>query len=87
MGMSLEEYATSVGKSTDEVAGEWQKLETAQNIVLANAENAYKTAGMSMNQYMETATSFSAALINSLGGDTVAAAELTDVAMTAISDN
>lgn len=87
MGMSLEDYANSVGKSMDEVRGEWQSLETAQNLVLQNAENAYKTSGMSMNQYMETATSFSAALINSLGGDTVEAAKQTDVAMRAISDN
>lgn len=87
MGMSVDEYAKSVGKSVDEVQGEWQRLEDAQNLVMDNAKNAYKTAGMSMNQYMETATSFSAALINSLGGDTVKAAEQTDVAMRAISDN
>ena len=87
MGMSVEEYAKSVGKSVDDAKGEWQKLENAQNTVLSNAKNAYKTAGMSANQYMETATSFSAALINSLGGDTQKAAEQTDVAMRAISDN
>lgn len=51
------------------------------------AENAYKTSGMSANQYMETATSFSAALINSLEGDVMEAADMTDVAMRAISDN
>lgn len=87
MGMSLEQYAGSVGKSVADVEGEYQNLEKAQNMVLENAKNAYKTAGMSANQYMDTATSFSAALINSLGGDTVKAAEQTDVAMRAISDN
>lgn len=87
MGMSLEDYAKSVGKSTDEVQSEWSRLETAQNTVLENAKNAYKTAGMSANQYMELATSFSASLINSLGGDSQKAAEQTDVAMRAISDN
>lgn len=87
MGMSVEEYAQSVGKSVAEVSDDWQKLETAQNTVLENAKNAYKTAGMSANQYMSTATSFSAALINSLGGDMQKAADMTDVAMTAISDN
>lgn len=51
------------------------------------AAEAYKTSGMSANQYMETATSFSAAMIKSLGGDTMAAADMTDVAMRAISDN
>lgn len=50
------------------------------------AAEAYKTSGMSANQYMEQATSFSAALINSLG-DVNAAADMTDVAMRAISDN
>ena len=51
------------------------------------ADQAYMTSGMSANAYMETATSFSAALINSLGGDVDAAADMTDVAMKAISDN
>lgn len=87
MGQSVEEYAKSQGKSVDAVKGEWQKLEDAQNLVMKNAEQAYKTSGMNMNDYMETATSFSAALINSLGGDTKKAAEQTDVAMRAISDN
>lgn len=53
----------------------------------AYADAAYKTAGMSANQYMETATSFSAALINSLGGDVDKAADMTDMAMRAMSDN
>lgn len=51
------------------------------------ADKAYKTAGMSANQYTEQATSFSASLINSLGGDTKKAAKQTDVAMRAMSDN
>lgn len=87
MGLSVEEYAAQNGKSVEEVRDEWQRLEDAQNLVMQNAENAYKTSGMSMNEYMESATSFSASLINSLGGDTREAAELTDVAMQNISDN
>ena len=51
------------------------------------ANEAYKTAGMSANEYMETATQFSASLISSLGGDVEAAADMTDVAMRAMSDN
>ena len=51
------------------------------------AAQAYQIAGMSANQYMEQATGFSAALISSLGGDTVKAAEQADVAMRAMSDN
>ena len=55
--------------------------------VIANAQNAYKTAGMSANEYMETVTSFSASLLQSLGGDTKAAAEKADMAITDMSDN
>lgn len=51
------------------------------------AENAYKTAGMSANEYMSTATSFSASLISSLGGDTQAAAEYANRAIVSMSDN
>ena len=87
MGMSLEDYAKSVGKSTDEVKDKWTKLGKAQETVLKNADNAYKTSGMSANQYMNVATSFSASLIKSLNGDTEKAAKLTDTAMKSISDN
>ncbi len=51
------------------------------------ANKAYETSGMSANAYMETATSFSAALISSLGNDVNKAADMTDVAMRAMSDN
>ena len=87
MGLSVEEYAKTVGKSVSEVNSAWKRNEQAQKIVMDNAKNAFRTAGLSSNEYMEQATSFSAALINSLGGDTVKAAEQTDVAMRAISDN
>lgn len=86
-GKSLSEYAQSIGKTNAEAYREWQDLENAQNTVIKNAEQAYLTSGMSMNEYMETATSFSAALIKSLGGDTQKAAEVTDIAMRAMSDN
>jgi hypothetical protein len=55
--------------------------------VMGYAENAYKTAGMSANQYMETVTSFSASLIQSLGGDTAEASKVADMAITDMSDN
>ena len=81
---SVEAYA-----EYEQLVGGVNKLfgEEASKQVMEYAENAYKTAGMSANQYMEQATSFSAALINSLGGDQMAAAKQTDVAMRAISDN
>lgn len=51
------------------------------------AANAYQTAGVSANRYMEISTSFAAALINSLGGDTAAAADMANTAITDMSDN
>lgn len=51
------------------------------------AANAYKTAGLSANEYMETVTSFSASLLQSLGGDTKKAAEIGDMAISDMSDN
>ena len=86
-GKSIEEYAQSVGKSVESAKGYYDKLNSAQSTVLANANNAYKTAGMSANKYMETVTSFSASLISSLGGDTVAAAAKADMAITDMADN
>lgn len=55
--------------------------------VVNYANNAYKTAGMSANQYMSLATSFSATLLQGLGKDTAAAAKYADMAMTDMSDN
>lgn len=55
--------------------------------VKQNAANAYRTAGMSANEYMELTTSFSASLLQSLGNDTAKAADVADMAMTDMSDN
>lgn len=87
MGKGLEEYAEMTGQSVDQVADKWQSLENAQNTVLSNAKQAWKTAGMSANQYMEQVTSFSAALITSMNNDTEAAAARADMAMVDMSDN
>lgn len=57
------------------------------DIVSNYADNAYKTAGLSANAYMETVTSFSASLLQSLDGDTEAAANKADMAITDMSDN
>ncbi len=86
-GKTLEEYAASVGKTVEEASVEYANLMNAQDRVMKHAQNAYKTSGMSANEYMETVTSFSASLISSLGGDTVAAAEYADLAITDMSDN
>lgn len=55
--------------------------------VIANAERAYSTAGMSANAYMQQVTGFSASLLQSLGGDTVKAADMADTAMLDMADN
>ena len=55
--------------------------------VMANAQRAFESAGLSANDYMETVTSFSASLLQSLGQDTVAAAQYADMAITDMSDN
>lgn len=57
------------------------------DLVIANAEQAYKTAGMSANSYMEMVTGFSASLLQGLSGDTEAAAAIADMALTDMSDN
>lgn len=62
-------------------------FKTASDKVQQYAANAYKTAGMSANEYMNTVTSFSASLIKSLGGDTEKAAQKADQAITDMADN
>ena len=69
------------------VGGVETLFKTSSDKVMEYAENAYKTAGLSANEYMETVTSFSASLLQSLGGDTNAAAEYADMAITDMSDN
>lgn len=86
-GKSVEQYAESVGKSVSEVQSEYDSLMQAQDMVMSNAANAFQTAGMSANEYMEMATSTAASMVSSLGGDTLEAARLTDMAITDMSDN
>ena len=62
-------------------------FKNSSDIVMGYAENAFQTAGMSANEYMETVTGFSASLIQSLGGDTEKAALTADVAITDMADN
>ena len=86
-GMSIEEYADSVGKSIDEVKNEYNSLLQAQSTVLGNADRAFETAGLSVNEYISTVTGFAAALNASVGGDTEKAAQMADMAITDMSDN
>lgn len=73
----------------EQLEGGVKKLfgEDAQKLVMEYAKNAYRTAGLSANEYMDTVTSFSASLIASLGKDTVAAAAYADLAITDMADN
>ena len=59
----------------------------AAETVKKNAENAWKTAGLSANDYMEQSTTFAASLLQSLGGDTKKAANYADMAIKDMSDN
>ena len=86
-GKSLEQYAESMGQTTEQARAAYDALTASQDAVLQNAQNAFRTAGLSANEYMSQATSFAAALVNSLGGDTAEAARLADIAITDMSDN
>lgn len=69
------------------VGGVETLFKNSADIVQGYAERAYKTAGLSANEYMSTVTSFSASLLQSLGGDTKKAAEYADMAVSDMSDN
>lgn len=69
------------------VGGVETLFKQSQSKVLAYAENAYTAAGLSANEYMSTVTSFSASLLQSLGGDTEKAADVANRAITDMSDN
>ena len=85
----------AIGKQAIEQYADYEQLvggvetlfKQSSDTVMSYAENAYKTAGLSANEYMETVTSFSASLLQSLDGDTAAAAEKANLAITDMSDN
>ena len=85
----------ALGKQSVEAYAEYEQLVggvetlfgTASDKVKAYADAAYMTAGMSANAYMSTVTSFSASLLQGLGGDTAAAAEIANQALVDMSDN
>ena len=69
------------------VGGVETLFKNSSDTVIKNAQKAYMTAGLSANTYMEQVTSFSASLLQSLGGDTQKAAEYADRAVVDMSDN
>lgn len=81
---AFEAYAKAGGKMVKEA---YENSDKAAQMVQNNADTAYKRAGLSANEYMETVTGFSASLIKSVGGDTEKAAKLADMAVVDMSDN
>ena len=75
------------GELEQQVGGIETLFKESSDIVIQNANRAYQTAGLDAIQYMSTATSFSASLLQSLGGDTKKVAEVTDMAIIDMSDN
>lgn len=75
------------GEIEQSIGGVETLFKDSANKVIENANNAYKTAGMSANEYMQNVTSFSASLLQSCAGDTNKAADIADMAMTDMSDN
>ena len=83
---TVEDYAEHYGKTVEEVAEQYAMLESAQSLALDNANKAYETAGLSANDYMQTVTSFSAALKGSTENE-YEAAVAADKAVIAMADN
>ena len=98
IGSAIKEVGSAmlnVGKQSLESYADYEQLiggvetlfKDSAGIVENYANNAYQTAGLSANEYMETVTSFSASLLQSLNGDTAKSAEVADMAITDMSDN
>lgn len=86
--LNVGKQAIEAYSQNEQLVGGVQTLfKDSAGIVQDYANNAYKAAGMSANEYMDTVTSFTASLIQSLGGDTKAAAELGNTAVQDMSDN
>lgn len=83
VGMGVKSYASY----EQNIGGVETLFKDSADKVLENAQNAYKTSGLSANDYMETVTSFSASLLQSLGGDTEKAANVADMALVDMADN
>lgn len=88
VGAIAKQAVNSYGE-TQQLVGGIETLFGKENLqtVIANADKAFQTAGMSANQYMETSIQSAAALINSLGGDQKKAAELMDMSVIDMADN
>lgn len=80
--------ALSEGANFEQLEGGVNKIfKGSSDTVMKNAQNAFKSVGVSANQYMEQVTSFSASLLQSVGGDTERAAKSADMALRDMADN
>ena len=87
IGMALKSALDEGAALQQSLGGVETLFKGSADKVIANAERAYKTAGLSANEYMESVTSFSASLLQSLAGDTDKAAVAADSALQDMSDN
>lgn len=87
IGQALTMAITEGGALEQSLGGVETLFKNNADTVVKYADEAYRTAGLSANEYMETATGFAASLLQSLAGDTKAAAKYTDMAITDMSDN
>lgn len=87
--IDLGKQAVSGFADMEQLSGGVQKLfgEEDAKTVIANAQKAFGTAGMTANEYMETVTNFSASLIAGLDGDTAKATQIADMAISDMADN
>lgn len=83
MGNAVKDYANF----EQQIGGVETLFKKDANVVQKYANDAFKTAGLSANDYMETVTGFAASLLQSVGGDTEKAAKYADVAITDMADN
>lgn len=86
-GKGIEEYAQEQGLSIERAVAGYRELMDVQDLIMSNASNAFKTAGMSANDYMNLAIQSGASMISSVDGDTEKAARLMDLAIVDMSDN
>lgn len=95
IGKTAANMAVSIGKASLDSYADYEQLvggvetlyKDSAGIIENYAKDAYKNVGLSANDYMETSTSFAAALVTSLGGDTEKAAEMANTAISDMSDN
>lgn len=87
IGAALKSTITEGANLQQSLGGIETLFKDSADKVIKNAQNAYLTAGLSANDYMETVTSFSASLLQGLAGDTNKAADVADMALTDMADN